>query len=166
MPLSIRRGAAMVKYRLECRGGWIGGQAGAAVGPCGYAPEHRPVPAEQSRQGSAMKYLLSVMIEHGHDVVAGGLDIEEWVTKHDASGAREFGDRLAAADQAVTVRVRGDGTHREQGPFSPAHAALAGIDLIEAATIEEALQIAAEHPMAREGAIEIRPFYDWDSEEA
>ncbi|MCL1899261.1 MAG: DUF1565 domain-containing protein [Promicromonosporaceae bacterium] len=37
----------------------------------------------------------------------------------------------------------------------------AGFDLIEAETPERALEIAARHPMARAGLVEVLPFYQW-----
>ena len=50
-------------------------------------------------------------------------------------------------------------------PFAEAHEAIAGFDILECESMEEALAVAADHPMSRGGAIEVRPFYDWSSEE-
>lgn len=113
-----------------------------------------------------MKFLMLVMIEAVDDPVDEGLDIDAWVARHDATGARFFGDRLAAASEAVTVRVRREGISVEAGPYAPEHRAIAGIDILEAPSVEAATLIALEHPMAREGAIEVRPFYDWDAQDA
>lgn len=112
-----------------------------------------------------MKYLMLVMEETVVDGVDGPDDIERWVDEHDASGARVWGDRLAPASEAKTVRVRREGTVATDGPFAATHEAIAGIDILECDTIEEAVRVAADHPMARLGAIEVRPFFDWDSED-
>lgn len=115
-----------------------------------------------------MKYLMTVGVEPITEPADGPddtLEIEEWVESHDASGARFFGDRLAPAAQAKTVRIRKGGTLITDGPFAEAHEAIAGFDILECDTIDEAVQIALKHPMARDGVIEVRPFFDWDTEE-
>ncbi len=115
-----------------------------------------------------MKYLMTVGVEEITDPAEGPdttLDIEEWVQSNDASGARFWGDRLAPASQSKTVRIRKSGTLVTDGPFAEAHEAIAGFDILECDTIEDAVQIALKHPMAREGVIEVRPFFDWDSED-
>ncbi|NTV39668.1 MAG: hypothetical protein HGA51_06895, partial [Demequinaceae bacterium] len=83
---------------------------------------------------------------------------------HDSTGERFFGDRLAEAATAKTVRIRADGAHVTDGPFSPAHASIAGLDILECESFERAVEIALAHPMARGGVIEVRPFFDWDAE--
>jgi len=112
-----------------------------------------------------MKFLMTVGVEPIADPVDGGVDIETWVENHDASGARFWGDRLAPASQAKTVRIRKGGALVTDGPFAEAHEAIAGLDILECETIEDAVAIALDHPMSRGGVIEVRPFFDWDSEE-
>ena len=111
-----------------------------------------------------MKYLLLILEERVDDPIElPEDDIDRWVSTHDASGARFFGDRLAPASQAKTVRIRKGGTLVTDGPFAEAHEAIAGLDILECDTIEEAVAIALDHPMARGGVIEVRPFYDWSN---
>jgi len=115
-----------------------------------------------------MKYLMTVCVEEITDPAEDPdttLDIEEWVETNDASGARFWGDRLAPASQSKTVRIRKGGQLITDGPFAEAHEAIAGFDILECNSIDEAIEIALKHPMAREGVIEVRPFYDWDNEE-
>jgi len=112
-----------------------------------------------------MKYLMLVLTEPIEEPVSGGDDIDAWVDAHDASGERFFGDRLADAAQAKTVRVRSDGIHVTEGPFSPAHHSIAGLDILECESMDRAVDIALAHPMARGGVIEVRAFYDWEAEE-
>ncbi|MCR6712277.1 MAG: YciI family protein [Demequina sp.] len=110
-----------------------------------------------------MKYLMTVLVEKVDEPAAGAPDIERWVEEHDASGERFFGDRLAEASQAKTVRIRKGGRLVTDGPFAEAHEAIAGFDILECDSLEQALDIAAAHPMAWGGAIEVRPFYDWSN---
>jgi hypothetical protein len=111
-----------------------------------------------------MKYLMLVLTEPIANPVTPSKDIEAGVDTHDASGVRFFGDRLADAGQAKTVRIRHDGAHITDGPFSPAHHSIAGLDILECESLDEAVKVALDHPMACEGVIEVRAFYDWDSE--
>ena len=111
-----------------------------------------------------MRYLMLVCTEPIDDPAGGPDDIERWVETHDASGVRVWGDRLADAGEARLVRVRGAGTSVEEGPLHPAHGAIAGIDILECESLDQAVAVALDHPMARGGVIEVRPFYDSEAE--
>ena len=75
---------------------------------------------------------------------------------------RESG-RLIAAEPlepvatATTVRVRNGKVTVTDGPFAETAEALAGFYLLEAKDLNEAIQLAARIPPAREGSIEVRP---------
>jgi hypothetical protein len=47
---------------------------------------------------------------------------------------------------------------KTDGPFAETKEWIAGFDVIECAGPDEAIEVAAKHPMARFGKIEIRPF--------
>lgn len=85
-------------------------------------------------------------------------DIEAWWRPIADSGRYVTGDPLAPAAQAATVRVRGGKLQRTDGPFSEVSEVIAGLDVIEADSIEEAVQVAAGHPMAWSNAVEVREF--------
>jgi hypothetical protein len=68
---------------------------------------------------------------------------------------------LQAVTTASTIRVRGGGVLVSDGPFAETKEVLCGFIFIEAADIEEAKRIAAGIPMARHGAIEVRPELDF-----
>jgi hypothetical protein len=71
--------------------------------------------------------------------------------------------QLEAPERARTVRVR-EGTARViDGPFAETKEILAGFNLIEAQSIEEAVRIAHEFPWIRFGSIEVRPVRDFDA---
>jgi hypothetical protein len=77
-------------------------------------------------------------------------------------GIRESGRYIAAeALQPVktgkTVRVRNGKASITDGPFAETKEQLGGFYLIEAANLDEALQLAAKIPPARVGSIEVRP---------
>ena len=78
------------------------------------------------------------------------------------NGFRQKGLLLAAealqpVDTATTVRVRNGRMSIFDGPFAETKEQLAGFYLVDAPNLDEALQIAAKIPPAREGSVEVRP---------
>jgi hypothetical protein len=67
---------------------------------------------------------------------------------------------LQSPSQAVTVRVRQGRLSATDGPFAETKEQLAGFVLIDAASMDEAVQAAAGIPLAKLGSIEVRPIYD------
>ena len=90
-------------------------------------------------------------------------DADSWVAKHDAAGTRVVGDRLRPLEDATTVRRRDGKVLVTDGPFTESREWIAGFDILECADLDEASAVAAEHPMARFGRLELRPF--WSDEE-
>lgn len=67
------------------------------------------------------------------------------------------GQALQPVDTATTVRMRDDEMIVSDGPFAETKEQLAGFYLLEAADLNEALQLASRIPPARFGSIEVRP---------
>jgi hypothetical protein len=68
------------------------------------------------------------------------------------------GARLQPAETATSVRVVGGRTLMTDGPFADTKEVLGGVCLIEAANLDEVLELAARIPAARlGGAVEVRP---------
>jgi hypothetical protein len=84
--------------------------------------------------------------------------IDQWVDEVTASGERTDGERLPV-ETAKVVRRRGDRVLITDGPFAESKEQIAGFDLIEADSLDRALEIAARHPMARAGLVEVRQFF-------
>ena len=61
---------------------------------------------------------------------------------------------------AKTVRVRAGRTSVLDGPFAETKEVLAGYNLIEAASLEDAVRIAREFPWTQYGSIEVRQVRD------
>jgi hypothetical protein len=66
-------------------------------------------------------------------------------------------EALQPVRTARTVRVRNGKTVITDGPFTEAKEHVAGFYLIDAADLNEAVQIASQIPPARVGSIEVRP---------
>jgi hypothetical protein len=81
-----------------------------------------------------------------------------WVAEMDGRGIRLFGSELEAPAQARTVRVREKHPIVTDGPFAETKEQIAGFDVLECADLDEAIEAAAKHPMARVGILEVRPF--------
>jgi hypothetical protein len=66
--------------------------------------------------------------------------------------------QLQPAETATSVRVVGGRTLMTDGPFADTKEVLGGICLVEAADLDEALELAARIPAARlGGTVEVRP---------
>lgn len=77
-----------------------------------------------------------------------------------ASGQLIESKQLESARKARSVRIRNGRTAVVDGPFAETKEVLAGFNLIEAGSLDEAVRIAAELPWARTGCIEVRPIRD------
>ncbi|MEU5908778.1 YciI family protein [Micromonospora sp. NPDC047467] len=84
-------------------------------------------------------------------------DVEKWVADNDARGRRLTGDQLAPTSAATTVRVRDGELLVSEGPFAETAEVIVGFDLLDCADLDEAIEVARAHPMAREGRLELRP---------
>jgi hypothetical protein len=89
------------------------------------------------------------------------LDAESfpWLDDVQARGVRLDGDRLAPPRRAATVRVRDGRKVVTEGPFIESKEAIGGFDILDCGSMAEAIEIAAAHPVAQLGTIEVRPFY-------
>jgi hypothetical protein len=68
------------------------------------------------------------------------------------------GARLQPAETATSVRVVGGRTLMTDGPFADTKEVLGSFALVEAANLDEAIEMAARIPAARlGGAVEVRP---------
>jgi len=74
-----------------------------------------------------------------------------------ASGKVPSGAKLASGSNATTVRVRGGRRLITDGPFVESAELLAGYMVLDCADLDEALEWAARHPDAENGAVEVRP---------
>jgi hypothetical protein len=66
--------------------------------------------------------------------------------------------QLEPAEMATCVRVSGGRTLLTDGPFADTKEVLGGLILIEAANLDEAIEVASRVPVARlGGVVEVRP---------
>jgi hypothetical protein len=105
-----------------------------------------------------MKYMMFVCSDSEPDTdPAPEPDVDAWVADNDGAGRRLQGSALAPVDSATTVRVRNGELLVSDGPFAETKEVIVGFDLLECADLDEAIEVARTHPMARAGRIELRP---------
>jgi hypothetical protein len=86
-------------------------------------------------------------------------ECETWRRDLEARGLHVLGNALGGADTATTLRVRDGETLLSDGPGIEATEFIAGIEVVRCANRQQAVELAAAHPIARYHAIEVRPFY-------
>jgi hypothetical protein len=111
-----------------------------------------------------MKYLC---LAYEEEAKLNALSRQEWevlraetlsyVESLDSSGRLIVTEALQSARTAATVRVRHGSPSVTDGPFAETKEQLGGFFLIEAADLNEAIQVASKWPSARLGSIEVRP---------
>ena len=106
-----------------------------------------------------MKYMMFVCTDQEPDEDRTD-DIDGWVAS--VEGRRLDGSPLAAPSMATTVRVRDGETLITDGPFVETKEFIGGFDILDCADLDEAIDIARAHPMARIGRLELRPIVDFD----
>jgi hypothetical protein len=105
-----------------------------------------------------MNYMLLIAgdesaAEHAEDGCGG------WSEEMVARGVIRGGGGLRPPTEATTVRVRDERVLLSDGPFAESKEQIGGFCLIECADLDEAIEIAAKHPAAGYGVIEIRPMF-------
>ena len=113
-----------------------------------------------------MKFMMLVCVDPTRSAddeapYTSGADTENtgsfpWLDDVVARGIRLHGDRLRPAEEAKTVLVRDGEILVSDGPFAETKEIICGYDMLECASLEEAVQVAAAHPVAKFGKIEVR----------
>jgi hypothetical protein len=105
-----------------------------------------------------MRYLMLVCVDP--DVIdadrQAAPDIDDWLDE--VASVRVMGNELQPLRTAKTVRVRGGRTLVTDGPYTESKEWIAGFDILEVPDVDAAIRVAASHPMAYGGRIEVRPF--------
>jgi hypothetical protein len=119
-----------------------------------------------------LRYLMLVCADMGHAASAVEVEpetslpdpaedevdeVDSWI---EAAGPRRlYGWELEHPDTAVTVRRMDGRTVTTDGPFAETKEQIAGYDLLECADLDDAIEVAAGHPVAQGGLLELRPLW-------
>jgi hypothetical protein len=117
----------------------------------------------RGEDGAASPYLLSTWMGGTPAAPSGDRAVLDeggaWRQDLEARGLHVLGSALGGADTATTVRVRGGETLLSDGPGIETEEFIAGIDVVSCADRQQAIELAAAHPIARYHAIEVRAFW-------
>ncbi|HEY2792378.1 MAG TPA: YciI family protein [Micromonosporaceae bacterium] len=127
--------------------------------------EVRPFPAgirltervEAFGRGEGSPYLLLSWMSVADAALQAACD--DWRDDLVARDLYILGNTLGGADSATTVSARDGRTHLVDGPFTETPEFIAAIDVVGCDDRDEAIRLAATHPVARTHAVEVRPFY-------
>jgi hypothetical protein len=120
-------------------------------------PDEQP----HSTEARAVKYILLINVpaEAGHD--------PEMTQRHmafaegaAARGKLVGGDQLSDVATATTLRRRGSETIVTDGPHAETKEYLGGYYIIDAADLDEAIELARGVPLNDGGSVEIRPIVE------
>ena len=104
-----------------------------------------------------MRYMLLICVDPSIEPDEEPGEIEAWLER--LGDDRLMGNQLRGPESASTVRVRRRERLVTDGPFAETKELIVGFDVIECETREQALDVAAAHPVAKFGAVEVREFW-------
>ena len=108
-----------------------------------------------------MRYLLMISSDEelARKAMAAGdfAGFAAWLDDLERRGVLEAHQGLHPSPTATTVRVRDHEVLLTDGPFIEGREQIGGFALIDCADLDEAIAIAADHPAAAIGQVEIRP---------
>jgi len=107
-----------------------------------------------------VKYLLLIRVAEGTNVSPEEANPDAWVAEMTDRKVRLLGSELGPVRDTTSVRVRDGELSITDGPFAEAKEQMAGFDLLECADLDEAIEVASKHPVARFGTVEIRPLVE------
>lgn len=117
-----------------------------------------------------MRYLMLVCsprpggadpTDEGHPIADAPepVHIDTWTEDADRRGMRLIGERIRPSEDAVVVRVRDGKVLRSEGGHADPLDLVVGFDVLECDNLDQAVDLAARHPMSRGGVLELRPFW-------
>jgi hypothetical protein len=86
-------------------------------------------------------------------------EVGRWCEDLNARGVRLTGGALRPAGQAVSVQWRDGEVLRTDGPFAETKEFTGGFDILNCSDLDEAIAVAARHPAAAYGRIELREIW-------
>ncbi len=111
-----------------------------------------------------MKYVLLICddekVSPSNDELEADPVHQAWEADLERRGAELAGARLRPIVDATTVRVRDGETLVSDGPYAETKDFVGGFVVVECADLVEAIAIAAGHPYAQWGSVEIRPVWE------
>lgn len=111
------------------------------------------------------QYLLSVYMVDGEPTPSAEeqqqiyRDVDEVNAELKSAGAWVFAGGLHPASTATVVRAKDGEIITTDGPFAETKEQIAGFDILDCTDLDEAIEVASKHPVAKFGILEVRPFW-------
>ena len=114
--------------------------------------------------GRTMRYMMLIYNDETNDTAPGTPEWDQLMVEYgkfghelERRGVGRQGDPLQPTATATTVRVRDGRTLMTDGPFAETAEQLGGYYILDCKDLDEALELAAMIPSAKNGSIEVRP---------
>ena len=114
-----------------------------------------------------MRYLLMICIDEAtmeaagpEEAAASMAEYGSWMEEMGRRGILQGGERLRPVSDATTVTVRDGKVLASDGPFAETKEQIGGYFLVDCQDLDEAIEVAAGIPGARQGSIEVRPIWE------
>lgn len=111
-----------------------------------------------------MKYVLLICDDESrsptNEELAADPVHQAWAADLERRGAELVGMRLRPVVDATSVRVRDGETLVSDGPYAETKDFVGGFVVLDCDNLDDAIAIAAGHPYARWGGVEIRPVWE------
>jgi hypothetical protein len=112
----------------------------------------------------SMKYVMLICDDESRPItmeqIATSPEFQAYENALNERDSGWVGARLRPVANATTVRVRDGETLVSDGPFAETKDFIGGITIVECDNLDEAIAIAATHPYATWGSVEIRPVWE------
>lgn len=105
-----------------------------------------------------MRYQL--MIWEDESTMKTPAECAEWVEETGRKAGLQLCARLRGSTDTTTVEVRDGEVVVSDGPFAETKEQIGGYHILECDNLDEAIELAAQHPAAATGTIEVRPFWE------
>jgi hypothetical protein len=116
----------------------------------------------QSDDSAGSPYLLTGWVgetQAESDDEAVRQECDAWRQELGARGILVLGNALGGPETARTMRPDHGEMRLADGPFLDTTEFIASVDVVSCADRQQAIELAAGHPLARHQAIDVRPFY-------
>ena len=111
-----------------------------------------------------MKYVLLICDDESrsptNEELAADPVHRAWEADLERRGSELVGARLRPVVDATSVRVRDGETLVSDGPYAETKDFVGGFVIVDCENLDDAIAIAAGHPYARWGGVEIRPVWE------
>lgn len=108
---------------------------------------------------AGLPYLLLAWVSLEPVPEAADEEYAAWQSDLDMRGRYVFGGVLGGPETATTLRSCDGSIRLSDGPFLDVDGVIGCVDVVNCSGRQDGIAVAAAHPLARTGAIELRPFH-------